>query len=81
MWTRTSRKPVIYVERKDTSNIIALKKTRRMKKARLGSRITAILVVRKNVKMMIVGTKKTQAEDQWGKAKVEEPEQKLYLQT
>ena len=66
------------VERKGTGKRIALKGPRRLKKARQCSRITAILVIRIDTMMLIVGTKKKmQVNDkQNGKTKemAEEPE-------
>ena len=47
-----------YMERKSTGNKTAPRKLRRPKKERLRSRITAILSVRKGIKMPNVGTRR-----------------------
>ena len=48
----------MYPERKSIGNKIALKKFRRLKKSRCGSRITTMLAVNKGVKIPIVEIKK-----------------------
>ena len=55
---RSPREPVMYVERKSTGNKISLTKPKKLKIARLGSRVTAILMVRKGIKMLFIETKR-----------------------